>query len=480
MDARNPTSRACAQKEPLKVQPPTPPPETVELPELPFDVIPLVLRAIFDGWDDRDPEATCRTAARWCAVNRAHRDACRDDDAAWRAITERVFPAEDIAELDDPRSEGNWFGEWPHKNYENFETRWDWRPPDSHGLRPDAFDTPRAFFYALCDQSRRRRMTPIWDDLAGRFADLPRDYPDYFEIAKLAAALPSLGLEVIPTDMPGYGAIARWAVQHPFWEWYRDDDNGDALYGFNHALRFVPTDRADYGEIARLAVQHDRGSPIWYYWCRRGGPRVPEIDGPTYQELSHVPTDRADYGEIAKLAVQTHGSSLKYVPTDRDDYVALARMAIRNDPRWALSAVPTDRDDYSELAKYAINHSPDALRGVPRDHADYAALRAVHVARWPENEPEEDEEEEEDEDEDDRWYDSEDEDDDWDKIMDEEEEEFLWWWGSYEYYEYCLDWLDWESDRAEAEQRDEGWPVGHVARVRARRGGARARGGAFV
>jgi hypothetical protein len=229
----------------------------------------------------------------------------------------------------------------------------------------------------------------------------------------------------------------------------------------------VPTDRADYGEIARLAVQHDRGSPIWHYYSRRGGPRVPETNEPTYQELSYVPTDRADYDEIAKLAVQAHGSSLKYVPTDRDDYGELARMAIRNDPRWALSAVHTDRDDYGELAKYAINQHPDALRSVPRDHTDYAALRAVHVARWPENEPEEDEYE------DDRsYYDSEDE--DWYKIEEQLEEEFWWWyWGSYEYFDYCCDWEDWEFDRAEAEQRDEGWPVGHVARVRARRGAAR-------
>ena len=45
--------------------PAPPPPETVEFPELPFDVIPLVLHAIFDGWDDRNPEVACRAAMCW-------------------------------------------------------------------------------------------------------------------------------------------------------------------------------------------------------------------------------------------------------------------------------------------------------------------------------------------------------------------------------------------------------------------------------
>ena len=65
MGRRDRNARTCAQK---KTIPPPPPPETVELPELPFDVIPLVLHAIFFGWDDQDPEATCRAAVRWSTL----------------------------------------------------------------------------------------------------------------------------------------------------------------------------------------------------------------------------------------------------------------------------------------------------------------------------------------------------------------------------------------------------------------------------
>ena len=91
---KNRGARACAQKE-FKVQPPAPPPETVGLPELPFDVIPLVLRALYIGckdhehWDTLDGEdraaaraAACcskvdtdRAVAYWSTLNKTHREA---------------------------------------------------------------------------------------------------------------------------------------------------------------------------------------------------------------------------------------------------------------------------------------------------------------------------------------------------------------------------------------------------------------------
>lgn len=92
---KNRGARACAPKNPPKVQPPAPPPpETVEFPELPFDVIPLVLHALFDdGWpyDPGDDGATCRAAVRWSRLNKTHREACASDQV-WEYVIARCQP----------------------------------------------------------------------------------------------------------------------------------------------------------------------------------------------------------------------------------------------------------------------------------------------------------------------------------------------------------------------------------------------------
>jgi hypothetical protein len=90
---KNSGARACAHKKPLKAQPPTPPPETVGWPELPFDVIPLVLHALLVGCNDRDPEATVRAAECWSTLNKTHREACAaDPDQVWEGLIARDFP----------------------------------------------------------------------------------------------------------------------------------------------------------------------------------------------------------------------------------------------------------------------------------------------------------------------------------------------------------------------------------------------------
>ena len=65
-------------------------------PELCADLIVSVLAAIeppqtFPVYERR-PQDACRAAARWCALNKAHRDACRDDTAnwAWRTLADRL------------------------------------------------------------------------------------------------------------------------------------------------------------------------------------------------------------------------------------------------------------------------------------------------------------------------------------------------------------------------------------------------------
>lgn len=340
-------------------------------PELSADLIASVLAAVEGG----TPEEACRTAARWCALNRAHRDACRDNaDDVWRALIERVFPDEDIElELDNPDSPDNYFGEWPdwygissftgHRIYDADTNDAHWNGTRSYGLHADAFDTPRAFFYALCARVRRRRMTPLWECSAKHFENVPRDYPDYFEIAKLAVIHDvrndrnedAHGLSRIPTDMPRYGEIARWAVQHPNQDEDRDDDEG--VYSvYMYALEWVPTDRADYGELARLAVQNTRSNGAY-----------------DDDSLRFVPTDRADYDEIARLALQTNVGALQYVPTDHPNYVALARFAIGLD--WnAMNAVQADGELYDELARFAIHQDVHALKYVQNKVDNYGEL----------------------------------------------------------------------------------------------------------
>lgn len=58
------------------------------MPELDADAIGAVLGAIVD----EDHWVTRRTAAAWCAVSKAHRDACYETETAWRALTTRHFP----------------------------------------------------------------------------------------------------------------------------------------------------------------------------------------------------------------------------------------------------------------------------------------------------------------------------------------------------------------------------------------------------
>mgnify|MGYP002883194026 CR=1 FL=1 len=57
------------------------------VPELDGDAIGAVLGAIVD----EDHWVTRRTAAAWCAVSKAHRDACYEAEAVWSALTALHF-----------------------------------------------------------------------------------------------------------------------------------------------------------------------------------------------------------------------------------------------------------------------------------------------------------------------------------------------------------------------------------------------------
>ena len=321
-------ARACASKNPPKV----------EFPELPFDVIPLVLRAIFDGGDDRDPRVTCRAAMCWSTLNKTHREACIDEKV-WDDLIARVFPAEAIAKLNAACSKSQWFGEWT--SYEDELCTW--------SLHPDAFYTPQDFFYELCYWAWKRRMTPLWNCMAKYIRNVPFDYPHYFEIAKIAAMMfredksktpfddmfggcPNLlkgehGLSEIPTDMPRYGEIVRWAVQKPIRGRYVRRDYAHS------ALKWVSTDRADYGELARLAIE--AGDPTVMNW---------------------VPTDRDDYGELARLAMKKKADSVTWIKTDHANY--------------------------REIAKYAIKQHRGVIEYLPKTHPDYPTLLEFHRSQW--------------------------------------------------------------------------------------------------
>lgn len=141
-NARKIRARTCAQKDSPKVQPPAPPPpETAAFPELSPDVIPLVLHAIFDGWDkDRDPVATCRAAVRWSTLNKTHREACADAEQVWDDLIARHFPNHTF--------EKTWgrelisFAIGDEFNIYSYITE-----PD-----PETFHTARDYYYALCGE----------------------------------------------------------------------------------------------------------------------------------------------------------------------------------------------------------------------------------------------------------------------------------------------------------------------------------------
>jgi len=360
-------------------------------PELSADLVRAVFAAINPDDDDEDDdsisasEAACRAVARWCALNRAHRDACRDaNDDLWRALIERVFPlqggftperrfrvlnrahAEHRARRFDPAAAR----QQPELVNTNFV----------HDPDPNDYDNPRAYFYALCDAALHARMGRIWTALAEDFLYVTPAYPHYNQIAKMA--------------MSGAYSFGKY----PFYG--RPD----------HPLKYVPTDRADYAELARLAVKHA------YLISDREGDLYP------HYALKHVPTDRADYGELARLSIESNPVSIQYVPTDRADYDELIRLAMRlptpHEPdllaAWQLFghdsydsdydyatlarevlkrdgtelrhldlAFPPYRDAYEELALIAIEQSVNALKYVPHKMLNkYPSLRKAHEARW--------------------------------------------------------------------------------------------------
>jgi len=193
---KNRGARACASKNPPKVQPPAPPsPETVEFPELPFDVIPLVLRAIFDGWDDRDPEATCRTAARWSTLNQTHHEACAAEQV-WDDLIVHWFPRHTPAVIAERGllSCDKEFNDWgePSKGW--------WTMPD-----PATFDTARDYYNALCGECielarDRRRLKELYFK-ALEWYDWHRDPPP-----------------------PTCGCCSEWKTTQLEWKWEQTEE----------------------------------------------------------------------------------------------------------------------------------------------------------------------------------------------------------------------------------------------------------------
>ena len=56
--------------------------------EFPYDLITTVLTSL----DRNDREGACRAAARWCRLNKAHRQACKEDPSVWRRLMQTLFP----------------------------------------------------------------------------------------------------------------------------------------------------------------------------------------------------------------------------------------------------------------------------------------------------------------------------------------------------------------------------------------------------
>lgn len=56
--------------------------------EFPYDLITTLLTSL----DRNDREGACRAAARWCRLNKAHREACREDPNVWRRLMQTIFP----------------------------------------------------------------------------------------------------------------------------------------------------------------------------------------------------------------------------------------------------------------------------------------------------------------------------------------------------------------------------------------------------
>ena len=394
-------------------------------PELSADLIGSVLAAVEGG----EYEAACRAAARWCALNRAHRDACRDDAAAWRALGARVFAGASTLVEGDARANFYAMCELARNyrlNRESLNRRVAQGHPDDRvkayvlswlatlkrhpgttwwpttllrvvGDRevmhmPPGFENDRDVLLAMIQANIRfdnghgtaeyvLDSMPQYRDDREIVVEVVKKWPEAYRhaserlqrdpaIAKLAVEEDATRVfEFVPTDLPNYGELAKFAVRH----WYAT----------GYALQHVPTDRADYGEIAKIAVKED-GKALQHVPSDRADYGILArlaVEEDDYA-LEYVPSDRDDYGALAKFVLQQQGGSLHLVATDYSDYGALARLAVQQSA-YELRHVPTDRDDYGEIAKLAVQTHGESLQFVPADRDDYNELAWLAIERFP-------------------------------------------------------------------------------------------------
>ena len=352
-------------------------------PELSADLIASVLAAVEGG----EYEAACRAAARWCALNKAHRDACRDDDAAWRALGARVFAGAPTLVEGDARA--NFYAMCDRARY--YRTWNEYHAAYPNRARPASpDDRVKAYVLAWLANVREKGWRGYWYSylVDGPVMEEVMHMPPEFEDDRdVLLAIIRSGIDLgrfgssdaaghVLRDLPQWrddreivAEVVRQREQqyrHASERLKRDPEIVKLAVEQEHAIRhyggrdrrgpfaFVPTDLPNYGEFARLAVQQ------------------------VGRSLQYVPTDRDDYGAIARIAVQQEGEALRYVPKDRADYGALARLAMQNG-HYVLRSVPTDRDDYGELARLAVQQDGYALRHVPTDRDDFGTIAELAV-----------------------------------------------------------------------------------------------------
>jgi hypothetical protein len=227
-----------------------------------------------------------------------------------------------------------------------------------------------------CDQALPDAMEAM-DLEETSLADVPLDYPNYFEIAKHIVERYGLELQHVPKDYARFGELAALAIEED-----------------NFALQYVPDDHPNYFELAMLALEeesHYDGQHCYIHVFSLVSP-----DHPRYVEiatvamtvgvrsaLEHVPKSHPAFDELAWKAVEYDLDAIGCVPEDRANFVELFKFHFENHlefPEW----LDWDHPNYTEVLKHAVTVHPDALRKsfCNYRYPDYDELAELDHQRW--------------------------------------------------------------------------------------------------